>query len=183
MQALYDLLPVLAFYAAFKVAGIYVATAVLMAITVAQVLVQWIRTRTVNKILLVFAALALVFGGLTLWIHDDRFIVWKPTVVYTLFGIAMLVSPLVADKPLIQMLLDKHLKTDARTWLITNTSWALLWFAIALGNAVFATRYSRDAWVNWHTAITPIVFLFGIVQALWLARRAEATEASSSEQT
>jgi intracellular septation protein len=180
MQALYDLLPVLAFYAAFKFAGIYVATAVLMAITVLQVVVQWVRTRTVSKVLLMFSVLALVFGGLTLWIHDDRFIVWKPTVVYALFGIAMLASPFVAGKPLIQTLFEKHLTTDARTWSITNTSWALMWFAIAAGNAVFATRFSRDAWVNWHTAITPIVFVFGIAQAFWLSSRSEATEQATA---
>lgn len=176
MQVLIDFLPVLAFYAAFKLADIYVATAVLMAVAVIQLLVQWLRTRTVSRMLVIITALGLVFGGLTLWIHDDRFIVWKPTFVYALFGIGMLLSPYLGGGNLLQSLFGSQLRTDARTWRIANTSWALMWFAVAAANAVFATRFSRDAWVNWHTAITPLVMVFGVIQAFWLSRHAELVE-------
>ena len=180
MQVLLDFLPVIAFYAAFKLADIYVATAVLMVVAVIQLLVQWLRTRTVSRMLLMVTVLGLVFGGLTLWIHDDRFIVWKPTVVYAIFGIGMLVSPYLGGGNLLQSLFGEQLRADPRTWRIANTSWALMWFAIAAGNAVFATRCSRAAWVNWHTAITPLVLVFGGIQAFWLARHAEVVEPTAA---
>lgn len=185
MQALYDLVPVLAFFASFKAAGwfvpeserIYVATGVLLAITVAQVAIQWVRTRQVSRMLLVTAGLVLGFGGLTIWLHDDRFIVWKPTLVYGLFGLAMLVSPWVSDKPLVERLLDHQIRAPRHIWRLANLSWALFWFALALVNVLFVLRYSRDAWVNWHTAATFVVLGFGLLQGLWLVRHAEPVDA------
>lgn len=185
MQALLDLLPVIAFFAAYKGAGwfvpdaerIYVATAVLLVVTLLQVVLQWLRTRTVSKMLLTSAALVLVLGGLTLWIHDDRFIVWKPTLVYGLFGSAMLGSSLFGGKPLVQRLLEHQIRAEPRIWFLTNLSWALLWFVLAAINAVFVLRFSRDAWVNWHTATAFVIPAFGLAQGFWLVRHAEPVEA------
>ena len=189
MQPLLDLLPVLAFFATYNVAGhyvpdaerIYVATEVLLAVTVLQIAVQWLRTRRVSKMLLVSAGLALVFGGLTIWLHDDRFIVWKPTLLYGLFGVAMIVSPWVSDRPLIQRLFEHQLKAEPRIWRVTNLVWSLLWFFLAAMNAVFVLYFSRDAWVNWHTANTPIVMAFGVLQGLWLFKHTEPVEAPETD--
>ena len=170
MQPILDLLPVLAFFAAYNLGGhfvadaerIYLATEVLLVVTVLQISIQWLRTRTVSKMLLFSAGLALVFGGLTIYLHDDRFIVWKPTLLYGLFGIAMIVSPFVSDRPLIQRLFEHQLKAEPRIWQITNLGWSLMWLFLAGMNAVFVLYFSRDAWVNWHTANTPIVMAFGV---------------------
>ena len=178
MQALFDLLPVLAFFAAYKVSGlfvadserIYVATATLIVCTLLQVLVQWLRTRKVSKMLLISAVLVMLFGGLTLWVHDDRFIVWKPTLVYVLFAIAMLLSPLVSGKPLVQHLLEHQMSAPARVWYLTNLHYTGLWFVLAGINAVFVLYFSRDAWVIWHTATAFLVPAFGLLQGLWLMR-------------
>ena len=81
MQLLFDLLPVIAFFIAYKVAGIYVATGVLIVGVLAQTLYSWIRHKKVSPMLLTSAVLVLIFGGLTLLIHDATFIKWKPTIV------------------------------------------------------------------------------------------------------
>lgn len=176
LQALYDLLPVLAFFATFKFAGIYPATGVLIAVTVGVALAQWLRERRVSPVLLVSAALALVFGGLTLYLHNQLFIMWKPTVIYLLFAAALIVSQFVGDKPLVQKMLDGKIKTDARTWRITNLAWAVFFLVLAAVNLVFVYRFSADAWATWKLATVGIVFLFALAQGAWLSSRAEASE-------
>ena len=173
MSALYDFLPVLAFFVAYKLAGIYVATAVLIAATVVQVSVQWIRKRTVSRVALISAGLVLVLGGATLWLHNELLIMWKPTVLYLVLAIVLLASQFAGGKPLIERLLESQLRADARTWRITNLSWAVLFLVLAAVNLVFVYRYGRDAWVRWKLATIGIVFVFALAQAFWLARHAE----------
>jgi intracellular septation protein len=177
MQTLYDLLPVVAFFVAYKFAGMYAATAVLLAVTVVQVALQWLRRRTVSKMMLISAGVALLFGGATLLIHDDRFIVLKPTVVYVLFGGALLASQWWSEKPFVQRLLEAQLTIDARTWQLTNAAWAMFFLLLAAVNLVFVYGFSRDAWVNWHTATVFVILLFALAQGFWLARRASLAAA------
>ena len=168
MQPFLDLLPVVAFFATYNLAGyfvpdaerIYLATEVLLGVTVLQILVQWVRTRVVSKMLLVSAGLVLVFGGLTIWLHDERFLLWKPTLVFGLFGIAMVASPWVLGKPLMQRVLEHQIRAEPRIWHLTNLSWSLLWFALAAINVVFVKYFSQRAWVNWQAVLRP-----------WSARR------------
>ena len=173
MQALTDFLPVLAFFVAFKFAGMFVATGVLIAATGLQLAVQWLRTRTVSRVMLVSAALVLVMGGATLLLHNELLIMWKPTVLYVVFAGALLASQYHGDKPLIERLLGAQLKTDRRTWRISNTAWAVFFLVLAVVNLVFVYRFDRDTWVSWKLATVGIVFAFAIAQAIWLARRAE----------
>jgi intracellular septation protein len=173
MQALSDFFPVLAFVIAYYVAGIYVATGVLIAATVAQVALTWARTRTLSKMALISAGLVLLLGGLTLVLHNELLIMWKPTVLYAVLAVALLVSQYVGDKPLVERLLGHQLRTDARTWKITNLSWAAFFLLLAGVNLIFVYRYGLEVWVRWKAATIGLVFAFAIGQALWLAGRAE----------
>lgn len=173
MQALSDFLPVLAFVIAYYVAGIYVATGVLIAATLAQVTLTWVRSRTVSKMMLISAALVLVLGGATLLLHNELLIMWKPTVLYAVLAIALLVSQYVGDKPIVERLLGAQLKTDARTWRLTNLSWALFFLVLAGVNLIFVYRFGLEIWVRWKAATIGIVFVFAVAQAFWLAGRAE----------
>jgi intracellular septation protein len=92
MQLLFDFLPVIAFFVAYKLADIYVATGVIIVASVLQISIHWLWKRRVNPMHLVSAGLVLVFGGLTLLIHDKSFIMWKPTILNWLFAAAFLGS-------------------------------------------------------------------------------------------
>src|SRR5688500_7447426 len=107
MQLLFDFLPIIAFFVAYKIADIYVATVVIIVATVLQVSIHWLRTRRVNPLHLVSAGFVLVFGSLTLLIHSTAFIMWKPTVVNWLFAAAFLASfwQRISDRPLIQRMM------------------------------------------------------------------------------
>jgi intracellular septation protein len=172
VQALYDFLPVVAFFATLKLADIYVATGVLMVATVAVAVLQWLRRRTVSPMLLFSAGLGLLFGGLTLWFHNELFIKWKPTVLYALLAALLLASQLLSDKPILQKMLEQQLSADDRTWRTVNLSWALFFLALAAANLVFVYRFSTDAWAIWKLATLALTFVYAFASSLWLAQRA-----------
>jgi intracellular septation protein len=171
MQALLDFFPVVAFFIAFKLADIYAATGVLIGATILAMLIQWLRVRRLSPMLLVSTGLVLVFGGLTLWFHNDLFIMWKPTVLYLLFATALLVSPRFG-RPLLQRMLESKLSTDARTWQIANLTWAVFFLILAAVNLVFVYGFPRSVWVTWKLCTVGIVFAFAMAQGTWLAKHA-----------
>ena len=81
MKFLFDLFPVILFFAAFKFFGIFVATGVAIAATFAQIAWVWFRRRKIDGMLWASLAIITVFGGLTLVLHDETFIKWKPTIL------------------------------------------------------------------------------------------------------
>ena len=128
MQLLFDFLPVIAFFVAYKLADIYVATGVIIVASILQVSIYWLWKRRVNPMHLVSSGLVLVFGGLTLLIHDKSFIMWKPTVVNWLFAAAFLGSlwRRVSDRPLIQRMFGAaggELELGDTLWRRLNWMW------------------------------------------------------------
>ena len=178
MQALTDFLPVLAFFVAFKFAGIYVATGVLIAATGVQLSVQWLRHRTVSRTMLYSALLVLVFGGATLYFHNERVLMWMPTVLYVTLAGAFLATQWFGP-PLVERLLGSQIKTDARTWRIANLSWVVFFLVLGVVNLAFVYRYGLNAWVGWKLAKIGVIFLFALAQAFWIAGRAEHTGGES----
>ncbi len=172
MQALYDFLPIIAFFTTFKLAGIYWATGVLMVVTVGVAAAQWFKRRTVSPMLMVSAGLALVFGGLTLYFHNQLFIMWKPTIVDVLFAAALLASQVFGDGPLLKKMMGHVLQTDDRSWRIANTSLALFFLASAAVNLVFVYRFSADAWATCKFVSYVVMVLFTMGISLWLSTRA-----------
>ena len=100
MQLLFDFFPVIAFFVTYKLTGdMFAATAVIIVAVIAQTAIQWFRHRKVSSMALISGALVLVFGGLTLLIHDKAFIQWKVTVVNWLFALGFLASRVFAQAP------------------------------------------------------------------------------------
>src|SRR3990170_2460910 len=108
MKFLFDLFPVILFFIAFKVSGIYVATGVAIAATFAQIGWLLARGRKIDTMLWVSLAIIVVFGGATLWLQDETFIKWKPTVLYWLFGAALLIADAGFRKNLIRAMLGEQ---------------------------------------------------------------------------
>src|SRR5688572_9456117 len=102
MKFLYDLLPLLVFFAAFKLYDIYIATAVAIVASFAQVGWFWLRHRRFETIHLITLGIIVVFGGLTLLLRDDTFIKWKPTLVHWILGVFVLGSHFTGGRTLIE---------------------------------------------------------------------------------
>lgn len=179
MKLLYDLFPLLLFFAAFKLYDIYVATAVAILATFVQVTAYWVRHRRFETMHLVTLAAIVVFGGLTLALHDDTFIKWKPTLVYWILAALVLGSHLVGRRTLIDRLLSMHVTLPDPIWRRLNLSWGIFFVFLGALNVYVAFFYGLDLdeatrqsiWVNFKVfGLLAITLLFLLGQALVMAR-------------
>jgi intracellular septation protein len=178
MQLFLDLLPVVAFFIAYKLAGIYVATGVLIVGVLAQTAVSWIRHRKVSPMLLTSAVLVLVFGGLTLLVHDAIFIKWKPTIVDWLFAVAFLVSSFWRGQPLVQRLMGEQVQLDAGVWKRLNLMWVGFFAVCGALNLYVAFNFSESTWVNFKLfGLFGLTLVFALLQGVWIARQSGTEEA------
>lgn len=170
MAMLLEYLPLILFFAAYKLYGILEATATVIVATLALVALQWLRTRTVNRMQLAVAGLVVVFGGSTLLLGDGIYIQWKPTVVYWLFGLVFLGSRFTGTTVL-ERLLGRQLAMPAPIWRRLNDAWMVFWFAMGGLNLYFVYQFSEATWVNFKLFGTlGLTFAFLIAQGLWIAR-------------
>ena len=174
MQLLYDFLPVIAFFVTYKLAGIYVATAVLIVAVLIQTAVSWIRFRKVSPMLLTTAVLVLVFGGLTLLLHDATFIKWKPTIVNALFAAAFAGSHFMRGPTIVQRLLGENLSLDDASWRRLSLMWVGYFIVCGVANLYVAYNFPESTWVNFKLfGLLGMTLVFVLLQGVWIARRTE----------
>jgi intracellular septation protein len=182
MQALIDLAPLVAFFVAYKLGGIYVATAVLMIAMLALLLIDLLRLKRVPPMHLLSAVLVLALGGATLLLRDPRFLKWKPTIFLWLVALASLASPWIGGTPLAQRLLapivSRGETVPRGVWLRLNWLWVAFFALLGALNLWIAGNASESTWVTFKViGISAAFALFAIAQALWLAARTEAVAA------
>lgn len=176
MQLLLEYLPLAAFLVAYKLGGIYVATATLMAGMALSLAVLWLRAGRMPALFALSTALVLVFGAATLILRNARFIQWKPSILLWLLAGAFLVSNFVGREPLAQRLMQSalgDLRIARRDWLSLNWAWVLFGLITGTANILVAYHASEATWVN--TKVYGLIgasFLFVAGQAIWLNARA-----------
>jgi intracellular septation protein len=141
MKLLADFLPVILFFGAYQLYGIYVATAVAILASIAQVGYLWYKHRRVETAHLATLGILLVFGGLTLVLQDRSFIMWKPSVINWLFGLVLLGSQFIGRKPIIQRLMGGQLELENKIWQRLNMGWALFFLALGFLNLYVANDF------------------------------------------
>lgn len=171
MKLLFDLFPVILFFITYKFLGIYAATAVAMAATVAQIVYCKIKHGTVDNMLIISGVLIVVFGGATLFLKDPKFIQWKPTILYWLFSTGLLVSQYFFNKNPMKALMEKQVSLPETIWTKLNVAWAALFLVLGFLNLYVAFNYPEDTWVNFKLfGITGIMFVFIIAQTVLLSK-------------
>jgi len=159
-----ELGPLLVFFSANAAAGIYVATATFMAVTLIALGVAWWRYHKVPVMPLVSGVVVLVFGTLTLYLHDDTFIKLKPTIVYLTFA-AFLGVGLLFKKPVLELLLGSVFNLTEAGWRKLTARWALFFIAMAVLNEIVWRNASTNAWVSFKAfGFLPLTFLFALAQ-------------------
>ena len=176
MKALLDFVPILLFFGAYKFYDIYVATAVLMAATVVQTGILYAIDRKLSAMQKITLALILVFGSLTLWLQDERFIKWKPTVLYLAIAFALTVAVWAFKKSFLKLMLGAQLELPDRVWMRLNVAWIVYCILMAVVNGYVAAFFSTEAWVNFKLwgYVFPILFLVG--QGFYIAPHLKAEE-------
>jgi len=171
MKFLFDLLPVILFFVAFKLADIYVATGVAIAASFAQVGWLKLRGKKVEPMLWASLAIIAVFGGATLLLQDETFIKWKPTVLYWMFGVVLAGAALLFRRNLIRAMLSEQVQLPEPIWSRLNWSWIGFFAFMGAANLYVAYNYSTDLWVNFKLfGGMGLMLLFVVAQALFLAR-------------
>jgi len=158
--------------------GIFVATAVFMVSVVLALAVSYALTRHLPAMPLITAIIVLVFGSLTILLHDEHFIKLKPTIIYVLFG-AVLLSGLALGKPLLGMVFDSVFQLTEEGWRKLTLRWALFFFALAVLNEIVWRSQSTDVWVSFKVfGVVPLTFVFAALQYPLLTKYAvpEKTE-------
>lgn len=182
MQLFLDFLPLLAFFVAYKLGDIYLATKALMIAMVLLCLVNWLRTRKISGMLLTSTLLALVAGGITLELHNAIFLKWKLTLLDGIFALAFLIAPYVSDKTLVERVMESAIKLEPAQWRILNRMWIGFFTFTASLNVYVLYNYSEATWVNFKVYGTMgLTLVFVILQAIWLASKMPKETASMSE--
>jgi intracellular septation protein len=178
-----DIGPLALFFAVNAKFGIFAGTAVFMAAVVAALLVSYVRIRQWPIMPVVTAIVVVVFGGLTLVLHDETFIKLKPTIIYTLFG-GILLAGYLLEKPFLQILFDAVFHLTAEGWRKLTLRWALFFLAMAVVNEAVWRTQSTDFWVNFKLfGFMPLTFLFAALQVPLLTRYAAEDDQASAGQS
>lgn len=169
MKVFFDLFPVILFFIGFKLYDIFTATAIAIGATIALIIYSKVRHGKVEKMLLINGAIISILGGITLLLHDETYIMWKPTVLYWLLAAALLISNLFFKKNLIEKMMGKMLNPPAHTWNKLNLIWVAFLIALGFLNLYVAFNFSMDTWVNFKLfGVTSMMFIFMIAQTLLL---------------
>ena len=179
MKFLFDLFPVILFFIAFKMGDIFIATGVTIAATFAQIGWLLLRKKKIDVMLWVSLGIVVVAGGLTLLLHDETFIKWKPTILYWAFAIGLGGSSLLFGKNLIRSVLESQVKLPDPVWKNLNLAWIGFFMFMGCANlaVAFAFNLSTDTWVNFKLfGGMGLMLLFALAQGLVLSKYSEEKE-------
>lgn len=181
-KQLFEFFPILLFFIAFKLYDIYVATAVVIVATLVQVGYNWFKYGKVETMQWITLALILVMGGATLYLHDEKFIKWKLTIIEWLFGVAFLGSQFIGEKTFIERMMGEALELPKLIWKRLNIVWALFFIAVGFLNLYVMAHYNTDDWVTFKTLGVPVLMvLFIIVQMIFLYKYIPDPEQQTKE--
>ena len=170
MKLLFDLFPVILFFVAFKFQGIYVATGVAIAATVAQVAWVLLRGRKVANMQWMSLAIIVLFGGATLLLRDETFIKWKPTVLYWLAG-GLFLGGLAFRTNLIKAVMSEGIALPEEAWTKLCVAWGAFFLFKGALNLWVAYTFDTDTWVNFKLfGGMGLMLLFVLAQAFWIAK-------------
>jgi intracellular septation protein len=171
MSSLLELLLAAVFILSYIWKGIYAATEVLMVGSVLAVALSWLLTRRVKPMLIITMLLSLVFGSVTLLLHDPVYIKWKFSVVEWLMGLLFLGSQFIGDKPLVRRAMDEQFQLPDAVWTRLNLMWAAFFLALGTLNVYVLYNFSTEVWFRFKFGgAIGLALVLAVVQAIYLAR-------------
>ena len=174
MKLFIDFFPALAFLIALFVPenreeSVYLATKVLIVATVLQVIISWIMTRRIEKQYIIILAVVLVLGTATLLLRDERFIKWKPTVIFWVFALTCLASEFIGQKNIAQRFMSSMFDAPQPIWLRVNISFVLFFLSLGLINLFVAYNFDTETWAFFKVfGFMGINFIFILLLVVYL---------------
>lgn len=171
MKQLLDFLPLIVFFAFYKLYDIFVASGALIVATAIALVYSWYKYRKLEKMTLVTFVLVAVFGGLTIYFHNPEFIKWKVSIIYALFAGALLVGQWIMKKPLIQSMMGKEITLPDSVWGRLNLAWAIFFIACGLLNIYVAFWLPESVWMNFKVfGLTALTLVFTLLSGVYMYR-------------
>ncbi|MCZ8152036.1 MAG: septation protein IspZ [Rhodobacteraceae bacterium] len=150
--------------------GFIVVTALFIPLMVLTTGILWALTGKLSKMQIATVVLVILFGGLSVWLNDERFFKMKPTMIYLLFG-GVLGFGLLRGQSYLRVVMEEALPMQAEGWMILTKRLMLFFFALAVANEAVWRLMSTEAWVNFKTfGLTAALFLFFMTQGGLLSR-------------
>jgi intracellular septation protein len=179
MGLLFDFIPVILFFIAYPLYGIYVATGIVIVASILQVAYTWFRHRKVDGLLLTSASLVVLLGTTTLLAHNAIFIKWKPTVIYWVFALAFLASEyLFSGRSLIQRMLDSSISLPQAVWHKLNIGWVCFFSVMGAINLYIIYHFSTRFWVTFKLfGVLGFTLVFIILQSVYVAKHLQNNDA------
>ena len=171
MKFFIDLLPVIIFFAVYKYSDIFYATFSAIIVSVFLAITTYLIKKKIEKMVLINTLLITFLGGLTILLKDNTFIMWKPTAIYWLFALVLIVSQLLFKKNLMKQMLGKQVTLQDHAW--NHVSMNVIIFMIGIGilNLYVAFNFDENTWVNFKLfGITFLLFMFMIYLALYISK-------------
>jgi intracellular septation protein len=166
-----ELLPLLVFLVVYKLSGMLVATAAIMAVLAGKIGWRLFRGKVVEPMLWVTGAIVLILGGATLAFRDESFIKWKPTAIYWCGALALAGFQLFLKKNLLESAMSSKVSLPGPVWRKVLVSWVVFLLGLGALNLYVASNYSSDVWVNFKVFGTLGIFVvFVAAQSFWLRR-------------
>ncbi|MGX1306776.1 intracellular septation protein [Amorphus suaedae] len=160
-----ELGPLVIFFAVNARVDLLSATAAFMVATLTALAVSYVLQKRLPLMPLVTGVVVLVFGGLTLFLHDDTFIKLKPTIVNTLFAVVLFSGLIFWKRPLLGLVLDSVISMDDEGWRKLTLRWAFFFVFLAVLNEIVWRNFSSDFWVSFKVfGIMPITLVFALAQ-------------------
>ena len=181
MKQLLDFIPLIIFFALFKFYDIYVATGALIAATAVQVEVTYFMFKKVEKMQLITFVLVAVFGGMTIFLHDDNFIKWKVTIVYVIFALGLTISHMMG-KSAIKGMLGKEITLPETVWAKVNWAWVGFFSVCAVLNIYIAYQLPLDVWVNFKVfGLLAATFAYTLLTGIYIYKHLPKEQKNSGE--
>ncbi|MCJ8138961.1 inner membrane-spanning protein YciB [Falsirhodobacter halotolerans] len=140
--------------------GFIVVTAAFIPVLVITTAILWALTRKLSKMQIATVVMAVVFGGLSVWLNDERFFKIKPTLIYLLFG-GLLGIGLLRGQSWLRLVLEEAIPMRHEGWMILTKRLCAFFFALALANEVVWRMFSTEVWVSFKTfGLTIALFAF-----------------------
>jgi intracellular septation protein len=171
MKFFIDLLPVIIFFVVYKYTDIFYATFSAIIVSILLAITTYLIKKKIEKMVLINTFLITILGGLTILLKDNTFIMWKPTAIYWLFALVLIVSQLLFKKNLMKQMLGKQVTLQDHAW--NHISMNVIIFMIGIGilNLYVAFNFDENTWVNFKLfGITFLLFIFMIYLALYISK-------------
>lgn len=183
MKQILDFIPLIIFFALYKMYDIYVATGALIVASAIQIVLTFMIYKKVEKMQVITFLMVAIFGGMTIFLHDENFIKWKVTIVYALFAVGLTVSHLIG-KSAIKGMLGKEISMPDAAWSKINWAWVLFFTVCAIVNVYVAFNLPLDVWVNFKVfGLLAATFAFTLLTGVYIYKHMPQDTNTSEEES